>query len=446
MSRRIQFPKSPYQILLFGFILIICVGTVLLSLPIASTEHKSIGVLNALFTSTSAVCVTGLTVVDIGSQFTIFGQVVIMLLFQVGGLGFITFAVLFALLMDKKIGLKSRLIIQESTRSFSAQGLVKLVKKILIIAFSFEAIATVILTLRWGPELGWSKGTYYALFHSVSAFNNSGFSLWSDSLMGYVSDPLVNFVISSLFIIGGIGFIVIFDVIEKRSWHKLSLHSKLVLTGTAILLIVGMIVIYCIEIFNPTTLGKLNGWEKLLASYFQAASPRSAGFNTLDISAMLTTTQFFIIIMMFIGAGSGSTGGGIKVNTFMVLILSVWTTIRGKEEVHIYKRRISSQLVMQAFALIMMSVGVILFMTFLLSITESSHPHTFLQLLFEVNSAFTTAGLSLNLTPHLTPLGKILIIITMYIGRLGPLTAAFALAQRTTKSRIRYPKEKLLIG
>lgn len=437
---------SPHQLMIVGFAVIVFLGTILLALPLSSSTGEGIGILDALFTSTSAVCVTGLVVLDTGTDFSLFGQIVIMVLIQLGGLGFMTYGVLIALALGKKIGLKSRLLIQESTKSVSSQGLVRLAYSVFLIALFFESIVAIILTMRWYGEMELTHAIYHAIFHSVSAFNNAGFALWSDSLSSYVGDPVVNILITFLFIIGGIGFTVLLDVYHKRKWRTLSLHSKIVISTSTILSVAGFLFIFFIELLNPTTFGSLTWGERLLAAYFQGVTPRTAGFNTIDIGSMMVASQFFIIFLMFIGASTGGTGGGIKTNTFVVLVLSVWSIVRGKPDAQLFYRRISNEIILRALAVILISLGVILVVTLLLTITEHSLQREFMEVLFEATSAFGTVGLSMGLTPDLSPLGKLIIIVTMFIGRLGPLTLAFALAQKSFTTKIRYAEEKVLIG
>ncbi|QUL53534.1 TrkH family potassium uptake protein [Paenibacillus tritici] len=434
------------RIILLGFAVPILLGTVLLALPISSSSGLSIGWLAALFTSTSAVCVTGLVVLDTGTDFSHFGQMIILLLIQIGGLGFMTFSVLIAVIMGKKIGLKERLLIQQSSNSVTTQGVVRLSLSIFLITFIVETAGAILLALRWANELGTARSIYYGIFHSVSAFNNAGFGLWPDSLSRYVGDPLVNIVISLLFIVGGIGFTVILDLYRKRRWRDLSLHTKIVLITSGLLCMAGFLVIFAIELFNTETFSSLSWSERFWAAYFQGVVTRTAGFNSIDIGAMLPASQFFMIFLMFVGASSGSTGGGIKTTTFAVLMLSIVSTIKGKTDVQLLKKRISQDIIFRALAVLTISLGVVLTATFLLSITEYAHPKDFLALLFEVTSAFGTVGMSMNLTQELSPLGKCIIIITMYIGRLGPLTLALALAQKNVKQKYRYPEDKLLIG
>lgn len=443
-TRKLSLSSS--RIILLGFVITIFIGTIMLSLPVSSSTGASVGWLNALFTSTSAVCVTGLVVLDTGTDFSTFGQIIILLLIQIGGLGFMTFSVLIAVIMGKKIGLKERLLIQQSSNSIETQGVVRLSLSIVLISFIFETLGALLLTLRWASELGVGKALYYGIFHSISAFNNAGFALWSDSLSRYVGDPLVNLVISFLFIIGGIGFIVILDLYRKRSWKVLSFHTKIVLITSGALCVAGFLFIFGMELFNARTFSTLSWSERIWAGYFQGVVTRTAGFNSIDIGAMLPASQFFMIFLMFIGASSGSTGGGIKTTTFAVLMLSVFSTIKGNEDVHLLKKRIPQDLVSRSLAVMTISLGVVLGATFLLTMTEYTRHTDILALLFETTSAFGTVGMSMGLTPDLSPMGKYIIIVTMYIGRLGPLTLAFALAQKTVKQKYRYPEDKLLIG
>lgn len=437
---------NPSLFIIMGFAVIILIGAILLALPIASSAGESVGFLDAFFTATSAVCVTGLVVLDTGSDYSLFGQIVIMILIQLGGLGFMTFGVTTAVLLGKKIGLRHRLLIQESTHAISGEGLVRLALSIFLISFLFESVSTIILTMRWYGEMGLPKAAYYSLFHSVSAFNNAGFSLWPDNITRYVGDPVVNLVITGLFITGGIGFTVIMDLYYKRKWQNLSLNSKIALTTSIILSVSGFIFILILESFNLKTFGDLTPGQRLWAAYFQAVTPRTAGFNTIDIGQMMVASQFLIIFLMFIGASSGSTGGGIKTNTFAILSLSLFGIFRGHSEVSVFKRTVSTEIILRSLAVILTSMVVVLITTFLLTITERSLQKDFLEVLFEATSAFGTVGLSMGLTGNLSPLGKVIIIVTMFIGRLGPLTMAYALAKKDVKVKIRYAEEKVIIG
>ncbi|MEC2073525.1 TrkH family potassium uptake protein [Alkalihalophilus marmarensis] len=439
-TRRKVINMSPPQILALGFLGTIAIGTILLLLPISTTI--SISFIDALFTATSATTVTGLAVLDTGSDFTVFGQVVIMILIKIGGLGLMAFAILIVLALGKKIGLRERILVQESLNQTSLGGMVRLVKVLLIFSFSMEALATILLSLRWVPEYGFGFGIYTSLFHAISAFNNAGFSLWDDSLMGYVGDPVVNIVITLLFITGGIGFTVLYDLFEKKNFHQLSLHTKIMLTGTLILNVCAMLVILTLEYTNPNTIGMLSFTDKLWASYFQAITPRTAGFNSIDIESMNPGSITFMLVLMFIGAGSASTGSGIKLTTFVVILLAVITYLRGRREAVVFERTIGDHIVMRSLAIAVISLMAVTFSIFLLSITESA---PYLYIVFEAFSAFGTVGLSMGLTGELSTIGKQIIIVLMFIGRIGPVTIAFALA-KSRPSNVRYPKGDIFTG
>jgi len=436
---------TPSQILVTGFAGLILFGAVLLSLPLSSAAGEPTKFIDALFTATSAVCVTGLVVVDTGTYYSTFGQIVILLLIQIGGLGFMTMGTLFALLLGKKISLRERLIMKEAYNKMSIEGVVRLAKAVLAITFLIEGIAALILGFRFAGEFGLARGMYYGLFHSVSAFNNAGFDLLGDfrSLTGYASDIPVNLVISVLVILGGLGFSVAVDILSKRKWRAFSLHTKIVISTTAILLAAGMAAVFLLEFNNAATMKGLPLQTKLMASWFQGMTPRTAGFNTLDIAGLRHATQFLIIIFMFIGASPGSTGGGVKTSTFAALVMAVIAMIRGKEDVEMFGRRLPRDIVHRSLTIVAASIVFVILITMILTITEQAD---FLAVLFEAVSAFGTVGLSMGLTAKLTVLGKLVIILTMYAGRLGPLTIAFALAQRRQKALYHLAEEKIMVG
>ncbi len=432
---------SPPQLLVVTFLFFIILGMCLLKFPFATTE--SISWLDALFTATSAMTVTGLVVVDTGSAFTLFGQIVVMSLIQIGGLGIMSFAVLIVMMLGKKIGFKERLLLQQALNQTSVGGVIKLVQYLFVFSFLVEGIAVILLAIEWVPEFGWSKGLYISIFHSVSAFNNAGFSLWSDSLMGYVGNPIINLTITFLFIVGGIGFTVLVDLWKSKKIRKLSLHTKIMVVGTFVINLFAMIMIFILEYNNPHTLANLPFWDKIIGSYFQAVTPRTAGFNTLNYGDMETSTLLLTIVLMFIGAGSASTGGGIKLTTFVVILLSVFTFLKEKNEIRVFRRMIDHIHIFRALAIFMISVLMVFAALFVLSITEKGS--SFLMILFEVVSAFGTVGLSMGLTGTLSEVGKWVIIFVMFSGKLGPLTLAFSLS-RPNKEKIRYPKEDILTG
>ncbi|SEK72171.1 trk system potassium uptake protein TrkH [Paenibacillus sp. cl141a] len=436
---------SPPQILVLGFAAIIFIGTGLLMLPISTTTGEPLAFIDALFTSTSATCVTGLVVVDTGTTFSSFGEVVIMLLIQMGGLGFMTMATLFALVLKRRISLKDRLILQEAMNQSSMEGIVRLIRRVLLYSLVIEACGAVLLSVRWAFDMPLGRAIYYGVFHAVTMFNNAGFDLFGDfrSLTGYVYDPVVNFVVMFLIVSGGIGFIVLSDLIDYRKQRRLSLHSKVVLTMTAALLAVGFIVILIFEFTNPRTLGSLNWGGKFFGALFQSVTPRTAGANTIDITGLRQATQFFIVILMFIGASPGSTGGGIKTTTFTIMVGAVIAMMRGREDIVMFRYRLAQERVLKALTIALLALLLVLTVSMILSTTEEGD---FLEILFETTSAFGTVGLSMGLTPDLTVFGKILISLTMFAGRLGPLTLAYALGPKKGKELYRHPEGKMIIG
>ena len=437
---------DPPKILVVGFASIILIGAILLTLPAATTNGHGLSFLNALFTATSATCVTGLVVVDTGTTFTIFGQIVILSLIQVGGLGFMTFATFFALLLGKKISLKERILLQESLNNLSMEGIVRLARRIIIFTGVIEFIGALILTVRFSFDMPLRKAIYFGIFHSISNFNNAGFDLMGEfhSLTGYVEDPTVTLTICLLIILGGIGFIVMNELYEYRAIKRVSLHTKIVLLTSAILVIVGTIGIFLLEYSNHLTLKPLSLTGKILGSLFQSVTARTAGANTLSIGDLTQSSLLLIILLMFIGASPGSTGGGIKTTTFTTLIGAVWSQIRGKEDVIFYRQRIEYETIYKALTVTFSGLFLVMFMTLVLTISEKGHE--FLAILFEVTSAFATVGLSMGLTPELSDIGKILIMLTMFAGRVGPLTIAFAVTMRRNPDPFRYPKGKIMIG
>ena len=423
--------------------MVITIGTILLNLPSASSTAKSIGFINALFTATSATCVTGLIVLDTGKDFSTFGQSVILILLQCGGLGIMTMSTMFAFLVGKKISLKQRLIMQESLNQFSIGGLVRLAKYILIFTAAIEIIGATILFFCWQRTYPPLQALGLAVFHSISAFCNAGFSLFSDSIMRYKGDLVINLTFIVLIILGGIGFLVILELFQYGKNRNLSLHAKLTLKISIILILIGFIIIFFVESNNPSTLGNLSFSEKIYGSIFQSVTARTAGFNTIHIGSMQSAALFLIIILMFIGASPSSTGGGVKTTTFGLLMLYVWSSLKGKEEIQISKRRISQDIISKALAVITLSLGLVITMTILLSCVEGKN---FIEVLFEVVSAFGTVGLSTGITSSLSIAGKIIIIITMFTGRIGPLGLALSLIQKRGPEMIRYPEEKIMVG
>ncbi|GAB7386912.1 TrkH family potassium uptake protein [Bacillaceae bacterium] len=441
-----RFRLNPPQMLAVGYLTLILLGALLLMLPVATRPGHRLHFIDALFEATSAVSVTGLVVVDTATTFTVFGQLVLLFLIQIGGLGYMTFGIFIAVLLGKQIGLKERLMLQNALNQNSLRGLVRLVKWIVFSTLVIEMLGALVLWLRWSSEMGWGAALYAGIFHAVSAFNNAGFDIMGDfrSLTGYVGDPVVNLVVTALIILGGIGFTVILDLTRKRGVRRLSLHSKIVLLSTLILNAAAILLLYLLETGNPHTLGSLHGAERFWAAYFQGIAPRTAGFNTIDLSQMTNEGKTLIMALMFIGAAPGSTGGGIKITTFVLLLLTAWSVIANRDDINVLERRIAPNSIMRALTIFLISIAIIFLGFFLLNLTEEASMEA---ILFETVSAFGTVGLTLGLTPHLTLWGKLIIIAVMYIGKLGTLTIAFALANRgKERSALRYPEEKIMIG
>ncbi|MBZ2175450.1 TrkH family potassium uptake protein [Schnuerera sp. xch1] len=438
--------RNPAQVLVMGFAIIILIGTILLNLPQSSVDGKSIGLINALFTATSAVCVTGLVVVNTAVHWTVFGKIVILVLIQIGGLGLMTMTTMIALMLGKKITLRERLIMREELNQFSLVGLVKLIKYVIISTLIIEVIGATLLAIRFIPIYGTIKGVWFSIFHAISAFCNAGFDLIGESMIPFVDDIMVNLTIGLLIIIGGIGYTVLIDLINHRSIRRTSLHTKLVLLITSILLLLGFIFIFVSEYSNLDTIGGLPFADKITSAMFQSITTRTAGFNSIDMASLRSSTTFLFIILMFIGGSPGSTAGGIKTTTFGVIMLTIRSVLKGDKDVEVYNRSISSKLIYKALAVIGIGMLIIIFVTMILTVTEAGYD--FLDLLFEVVSAFGTVGLTRNVTSNLSIVGKIIIASTMFVGRLGPITVAFALTKKERKNKgyYKHPEGKILIG
>lgn len=441
---------APPQLLALHIAGLIAAGTVLLALPIAAEPGRHVSLVDAFFTSTSAVCVTGLIVTDTPRVFSLFGEIVLMLLIQAGGLGYMTISTLIAVALGKRVTLQERLTLQEALNVYSREDLVRFAALVFRFTLVLELAGAAVLAVRLIPELGVARGVYVSLFHAVSGFNNAGFSLFSDSLVRYRGDLAVNLVITTLIICGGLGFLVLSELVRLRRRARLSVHTKFVLAMTAILVIGGTLAIFLLERDNPRTLGPLGTGEALLASYFQSVTARTAGFNTVDIGALAPPTLFLIILLMFIGASPGSTGGGVKTTTFGITMAALWTTIRGRGEPAVFRRRLAPDLVARAFFISLIAFLAVNLIGWLVLFFERSE---FLATVFETTSAFGTVGLStgrpgsvLSLSGHFSTAGKLLEATMMYLGRVGPLTLAVALAGGAEHVRLRYPEAKVLIG
>jgi len=436
---------SPPQILVLGFFIMVCIGTGLLSLPQATAAGKSTSFIDALFTATSAVCVTGLIVKDTATHWSHFGKTVILILIQAGGLGIMTMTTLFAVLLGRQITLRGRLVAEEALGRMSSSGIVKLVLTIAATTVLIEAAGAVLLFLRFffSYEYSWYRAIYHAIFHSVSAFCNAGFSLYATSLSQFHSDSLINLTIMSLIVIGGLGFGVLIDLYNYRRNKKISLQSKIILRTSFLLIIIGAIILFLLERDNASTIAAMPFLDQIKAVLFQSITPRTAGFNTVETNALHQTSILLMMVLMYIGASPGSTGGGIKTTTFSTLLAGVAAAVRGKPDAEMFGRRLPVSLVWKALAVATISLALIISVTLVLQTTEGMRLQ---DVLFEVISAFGTVGLSTGVTSELSSVGRLLITFTMFTGRVGPFTLALALTAREKKALLRYPQEGIIIG
>ena len=442
---------SPPQLLALSILVLILLGSLVLWLPVSASPGRSLTFVDAFFTAASAVCVTGLIVVDTPTVLSLFGQAVLLILIQLGGLGYMTVSTVLATALGRSVTLQERLTLQEALNVYDLEGLVRFAGTVLKLTLVFELSGAVILTGRWWGELGPWQAAWHGLFHAVSAFNNAGFALWSDSLIPWQTDPTVNLVMSALIVAGGLGFFVINELLRVRRHVNMSLHTRLVLASSAVLLIGGTLAILVLEWDNPGTLGPLAGGDRVLAAWFQAVSARTAGFNTVNVGAYTPATLFLIMALMFIGASPGGTGGGVKTTTFSVTVAALWSTVRGDLEPRLFGRRISAETVARAFFVSLIAFLALNTFAGLLLVTEA---RPLMDTLFEATSAFGTVGLStgvpgspLSLVGVFGTIGKLLVVLLMFTGRIGPLTLAFALARRgSSRPKIRYPEGKVLLG
>ncbi len=432
-------------VVVYGFATVIALGTLLLMIPVSSKTGEATPFVDALFTATSAVCVTGHVVVDTGTYWSSFGQGVILALIQIGGFGFMTSATLLLLVLGRRIGLRERLLIGEALSLERLGGLVKLVKRIALFTLLVEGVGTALFLIRFWFESPPATALWRAVFHAVSAFNNAGFDIFGEfvSMQGYQGDTLVVVVTAALIFLGGISFIVVADVLSTRRLTRLSLDSKIVLAASLSLLAVGTVVVLLTEFSNTATLNGLPLHQKLLNAFFQSVTSRTAGFSTIDIGRIADYSLFFIVILMFVGGAAGSTAGGIKVNTFGMLSATLWSTLRGKEYPRAFGREFKTEQIQRALAVVMLSLGLVIAVVLLLTMTEEFR---FLDLLFETVSAFGTVGLSTGITAGLSTAGRLIITATMFGGRLGPLALALSLIQRQEAATYRYPQDQVRIG
>lgn len=438
---------SPYMTILLSFMVVTILGGILLSLPISMRDGKSVKLIDGFFIATSAICVTGLSSIDIGSVYNIFGQMVILVLIQLGGLGVITFTSVIIIMISKKIGYYTKKIVQEDINIDTTFKIEEYVKKVILSVIVIEFIGTVILFFEFIKKFGFLKAVYYSFFHSVSAFCNAGFSLFSDNLYGFKNSFIINMTIPLLIFLGGIGFSTIlncYNVLRKKE-KRLTSTTKLSIKISIFLVIIGMVAMFFLEYSNKSTIGNLSFGQKLEASFFQSVTTRTAGFNTISILGLKRSTSLLFVILMFIGASPGSTGGGIKTTTIGLIILGTLATLKNKDTIEYDKRSVSWRIYSKAITVLFISLIYTTICVFLLILFERNK--NLLDLVFEVFSAFGTVGLSRNLTPSLADISKFILIVTMFVGRVGPLTIALALSKSNLKKgRYTYPQENILIG
>ncbi len=464
LATRRRFHLSPPQLILLSFAAMILTGACLLNLPIASQSGESVGFLNALFSATSANCVTGLVVVNTAAHWTIFGKIVILVLIQLGGLGLITVMSLIMLFFKQQFSLRDRIVIQTSFNQNKLSGMVRLIKNIARIAFTFEGIGAILLAITFHfstPRMGIGEALWKGIFHAVSAFCNAGIDIIGpENLVPYQGNLFVNLIIMGLIVAGGLGFTVWIDFIVSAKydrgapWHlrlrRLSLHTKLVLSITAALILSGTVLFLCLEWSNPETLGPLNFGQKLMAACFQSVTLRTAGFNTISQGGLTEASKFLCCLLMLIGGSPAGTAGGMKTVTLGIILTSVFTGLRGRKKIEAYGRSIPLHVLQKALTIASVMLSIVIVSTMILTFSErgSAFPHSFLDLLFEISSATGTVGNSTGITPFLSAVGKLVCIVCMYLGRVGPITAvvAFNIQAHAEKNVLSYPEERIILG
>ncbi len=436
--------QNPPLVVVISFFVVILFGSFLLNLPIASNGGESIGYLDALFTATSATCVTGLIVVNTAAHWTVFGKIVIIFLIQIGGLGTMVFLTLISILLNKKIGITQRMMLREQISLDSIRGIVRVSTYIIRVSLICEFIGAIFLSFKFIPDFGLKRGILYSLFHAISAFCNAGFDLIGNSMMNYTSSAIINLTLAFLIIIGGIGFTVCLDIIEKKRFKNLMLHSKIAISISIVLIVVGTVGFLVLE-HDQESMKDLNALGKTLASFFMSVSARTAGFNSIDISKISESSIILTVLLMFIGASPASTGGGIKTTTFGVLLFSTISLLRGNENTEIYHKTISTDILLKSICIFFLSSLIVIASSMGITIIENGNI-SYLDILFESTSAFATVGVSRGITASLRGISKFIIICLMYIGRVGPATLAIALMNRKTKKHTQYSHGKIIVG
>ena len=441
---------SPFKILAIGFATVILTGGILLSLPISSVSGQYTSLLDTIFTATSAVCVTGLVILDTGTYWSVFGQWIILILIEIGGLGFMALSTIFALLLGKRISLRERLVMQEAYNTFSLQGVISHVRYMLFFTLAVQGGAALILMTQFIPLYGIGTGIYYGIFHAISAFNNAGFDLLGNftSVTVLNTNKVVLMTLGTLINIGGLGYLVWREIISsirsKKKLKNFSLHSKVVLTISLTLVLFGSLIFLIFEWNNPATMQGMRFSDKIVNSYFSATTPRTAGFNSISNSEMSPAGKLLTMAYMFIGGSPGSTAGGVKTTTLGIVIFTLISVLKGREDVEVYHKKLSQSTVYRAVAVFLLGISIVVMGVMVLSIAEVGA--TFEVILYEVLSAFGTVGLTQGITPSLTAVSKVTLTLIMYMGRVGPLTVMLALAGKQSKANVKYPEGKLLIG
>jgi trk system potassium uptake protein TrkH len=442
---------TPTRIFVLSFAAVILAGGIFLWFPFSATKDH-LRFVDALFTSTSAVCVTGLVVIDVGKDLTTLGQVVTIFLFQIGGLGIITFSTVFFVLMGRGLSFKGREIVQSTFLHTPRRDFIVIAKMVLWFTFIIESLGTLFLFIRFSMDFPPGTALYHAVYNAISAFNNCGYSLFSDNMMGFQGDLIVNLTIMGLIVHGGIGFIVQYEVLSwlKGTQKKISVHSKIVLITTTILILSGAFLFYLFE--RNHIIKDVPVLTKILASFFQSVTPRTAGFNTVDIGLLTNATILLMIVLMFIGASPGSTGGGVKTTSAAILVMLMWNRLKGNLDLNIFNRTVPREIVSRSISIIFASALSIAIITSVLLIagggklTPTESRHFFVEYLFDTVSAFGTVGLSMGVTPNLNDIQKYALILMMFVGRVGPLTLAFSLSRGAGGKSLTYAEEGIMVG
>lgn len=435
--------ENPAIILSIGFFVLISIGGLILSTPYVTRNGKATGIIDAFFVAASASCVTGLTPVNTAYHWNSLGHVVIIILIQIGGLGIMSLATLIPLLLRKKIGLKSRQILKEQFNIDSLSGMINLFKYVLLFTILTEVLGAIFLAIRFVPQYGFGKGVWFSIFHSISAFCNAGFDILGDSIYPLRSDALVNTTIMLLVIIGGLGFMVTSEIFYRKNFQKLSTHTKLVILITIVLILVGALGFFLLESIGGGVLKGESTKASIIESFFQSVVARTAGFYSVNLSKIKESTALLLICLMFIGGSPGSTAGGIKTTTFGVLIIATISVIKKEKEPIIFKRSISDQSIKKALSIFLISLFIVILVSFVISVTDG---FKFIDILYETVSALATVGASRGITESLSNIGKILIGLCMYLGRIGPMTMALAFGLKAEDKMIKYPEAMISLG